>query len=176
VEDVCVEDVDNEVNEEGDIEGDNTELNQGVTDGDAGDVDDDDNALENTQELRNLRPSCARDYSYRFGHGRDETGVQLLQDAVNCMHVDSSRFNGYVFGHVMTQMTATAGIKKHGQKAIDALFQEFAQLEDKKVFQPLNATTLSVTEKRGALRAINLIAEKRCGKMKGRTCADGRPQ
>jgi hypothetical protein len=35
---------------------------------------------------------------------------------------------------------------------------------------------LSVTEKRGALRAINLIAEKRCGKMKGRTCADGRPQ
>jgi hypothetical protein len=51
----------------------------------------------------------------------------------------------------MTQMTATAGIKKHGQKAIDALFQEFAQLKDKKVFQPLNATTLSVTEKRGAL-------------------------
>jgi hypothetical protein len=67
------------------------------------------------------------------------------------MHVDSSHFDGYVFGHVMTQMTATAGIKKHGQKAIDALFQEFAQLKDKKVFQPLNATTLSVTEKRGAL-------------------------
>jgi hypothetical protein len=26
----------------------------------------------------------------------------------------------YIFGHVMTQMTATAGIKKHGQAAVDA--------------------------------------------------------
>jgi hypothetical protein len=29
--------------------------------------------------------------------------------------------------------------------------------------------------KRGALRAISVINEKRCGKIKGRTVADGRP-
>ena len=35
----------------------------------------------------------------------------------------------YIFGHIMTQMTATAGIKKHGQAAVDALLQEFCQLD-----------------------------------------------
>jgi hypothetical protein len=35
----------------------------------------------------------------------------------------------------MTQMTTSAGIKKHGQIAVDALIQEFAQLRDLGVFQ-----------------------------------------
>jgi len=34
----------------------------------------------------------------------------------------------------MTQMTATAGIKKHGQAAVDALLQEFCQLDSKNCF------------------------------------------
>jgi hypothetical protein len=39
----------------------------------------------------------------------------------------------YIFGHIMTQMTAAAGIKKHGQAAVDALLQEFCQLNSKHV-------------------------------------------
>jgi hypothetical protein len=38
------------------------------------------------------------------------------------------------------------------------------------------ATTITDGQKRAALRVINLIKEKRSGKLKGRTCADGRPQ
>ena len=38
------------------------------------------------------------------------------------------------------------------------------------------ASELKATQKREALRAINLIKEKRCGKLKGRTCADGSTQ
>jgi hypothetical protein len=76
----------------------------------------------------------------------------------------------------MTQMTATAGIKKHGQAAVDALLQEFCQLDSKNVFEPLDASTLTASQKREALCAVNLIKEKRSGKLKGRTCADGRSQ
>jgi hypothetical protein len=82
----------------------------------------------------------------------------------------------YIFGHVMTQMTATAGIKKHGQKAVDALLKEFCQLDNKLVFAPVRAGSLSTAQKVAALRAINLIKEKRDGALKGRSCADGSSQ
>lgn len=123
-----------------------------------------------------LRPNRTRDYSHRFGHDDEAANVQLLQQAVEKIFEDPSDAKKYVFGHVMTQMTATAGIKKHGQEAVDALFKEFAQLDDKRVFQPLDASSLSHSEKCAALRAVNLIKEKRSGELKGRTCADGRPQ
>jgi hypothetical protein len=38
-------------------------------------------------------------------------------------------------GIIMMQMTSKAGIKKHGQIAVDALFQEFLQLHDLEVFR-----------------------------------------
>jgi hypothetical protein len=76
----------------------------------------------------------------------------------------------------MTQMTATAGIKKHGQAAVDALLQEFCQLNNKDVFDPIDVSALTTGQKREALRAVNLIKEKRSGKLKGSTCADGRSQ
>ena len=39
----------------------------------------------------------------------------------------------------------------------------------------LNPYSLKISQKKVSLRAINLIKEKRSGKLKGRTCADGRP-
>jgi len=35
-----------------------------------------------------------------------------------------------VFGKVLTQKTAKAGIRLYGEEAVQALMQEFAQLED----------------------------------------------
>jgi len=105
-----------------------------------------------------------------------ETRVQLLQDTVKTISESCTDAYKYMCGHVMTQMTATAGIKKHGQLAIDALLAEFGQLDDKNVFEPYDAFSLMKEQKRQALRAVNLIKEKRCGRLKGRTCADGRSQ
>jgi hypothetical protein len=82
----------------------------------------------------------------------------------------------YVTGFMMTQMTAKAGIKKHGQVAIDTLFQEFLQLHNLGVFLGQHKSELTQTQKRGALQAISVIKEKRSGRIKGRTVADGRPQ
>jgi hypothetical protein len=84
--------------------------------------------------------------------------------------------NKHVFGYIMNQMTAKAGLRKYGKDAEIALMKEFAQLENLNVYEPLDVNTLTGEQKRGALRAINLIKEKRDGRIKGRTVADGRPQ
>jgi hypothetical protein len=82
----------------------------------------------------------------------------------------------YITGTVMMQMTAKAGIKKQGQVAVDALFDEFSQLHDLTVFRAQDAKGLTKAQKKAALLAINVIKEKRCGKIEGRTVADGRAQ
>ena len=64
-----------------------------------------------------------------------------------------------------------------GERAVAAMFKEYKQLDDmKKVFGRAKRADLTTSNKRRALRAINLIKEKRCSKIKGRICADGRWQ
>ena len=144
-----------------------------------------DDATAGAVESRyNLRTGRQRDYSHRLGHQMNNPAsnrsydpqFQMLQHAVKRANETAHEVCKYVFGHVMTQMTAIAGIKKHGHKAVDALFKEFCQLDDRSVFAPLHATDLTIEQRKQALRAINLIKEKRDGALKGRSCADGRPQ
>jgi hypothetical protein len=87
-----------------------------------------------------------------------------------------SDFDKSVFGYIMHQMTAQAGIKKHGRAAEAALMNEFAQLEKLDVYESVDPSTLTHEQRKGAIRAINLLKEKRDGTLKGRTVADGRPQ
>jgi hypothetical protein len=152
----------------------------------------------------NLRPNRRRNYDHRLGHimdepasgksydaaGKsydaaflqqghdDEDGPMTLREAVQEMQLTGENHDvlKHITGIIMTQMSAKAGIKKHGQVAIDALFEEFAQLHDLGVFLPQDGAVLTRNEKRGALRAISVVKEKRCGRIKGRTVADGRPQ
>jgi hypothetical protein len=141
-----------------------------------------------------LRPNRTRNYSNPFDHVMDEPAsgqsydAQLLQhepedkpslrEAVHDMNVTGSTIKvfEYVTGFIMTQMTAKAGIKKHGQVAVDALFQEFLQLHDKTVFARKHRSELTKAERQAALRAISVIKEKRYRKIKGRTVAGGKPQ
>ena len=82
----------------------------------------------------------------------------------------------YVYGRILTQMTTKAGIKQFGKAAVEALMQEFAQLENLDVYESVNVRFLTRDQRRAALRAINLIKRKRDGKLKGRTVADGSVQ
>ena len=68
-----------------------------------------------------------------------------------------------------------------GERAIAALLKEYNQMDKgpmpgKPVFGAVDYHTLSVQEKKEALEAVNLIKEKRDGKIKGRTCANGSKQ
>jgi hypothetical protein len=110
------------------------------------------------------------------GHLYGGGAFQFFQHAVENIDTDPLACTHGITGYLFTQMSAAAGIKKHGQVAIDALFKEFAQLHDKNVFEAMDASSLTEKQKKQALRAINVIKEKRCRRIKGRTCADGRPQ
>jgi hypothetical protein len=146
------------------------------------------------QARYNLRPNRARNYrnrlSYAIGspvstqsyetqflqHGKDD--APTLREAVQEMQRTGSDADvlKYITGIVMMQMTAKAGIKKHGQVAVEAMFGKFSQLHDLTVFRAQDAKGLTKAQKKAALRAINVIKEKRCGKIKGRTVANGRAQ
>jgi hypothetical protein len=81
-----------------------------------------------------------------------------------------------VVGVVFNQMGAKAGVKQYGEEAIQTIVAECKQLDDKKAFKPCNRKDLTTLERKKALRAITLVKEKRCGRIKGRTVADSREQ
>jgi len=147
-------------------------------------VEDEGIAEESNEPRYNLRPNRGRSYGHRLDHIMDnstdpksyERQFQfLLHDGF--LSEDPMEIVGpLVHDFLLTQMTASRGIKKHGQKAVDALFMEFGQLDKKTVFEPQYASELTSEQKQEALRAINLIKEKRDNSLKGRSCADGSTQ
>jgi hypothetical protein len=74
------------------------------------------------------------------------------------------------------QMSAKKGIKKHGRTAVNAILKEYKQLHDLGVFKPRFKNDLTGQQIKECLRLITVIKEKRTGDLKGRACADGRPQ
>ena len=82
---------------------------------------------------------------------------------------------------VLNQMSVKEGLRKHGSRAFAALLKEMKQLHDgampgKPVIMPIAHDDLTKKEKREALEAISLLKEKRDGKIKCRTCANGKKQ
>ena len=78
--------------------------------------------------------------------------------------------------YMFNQMTATQGIKIFQERAVAALIKEYKQLNDLAVLGVVDYGSLTKEQKSKALRAINLIKEKRDGKIKGRCCSDGSGQ
>ena len=70
-------------------------------------------------------------------------------------------------------MEATKGIKTYGKRSVVAMLNEYKQFHNLDIFGTQDATIMSRQKKYRAIRAVNLIKEKLCGKIKGRTCADG---
>ena len=170
-------------------EGANTEMNEGAAhmeeegagqveeEGATNNTGEEASSTGNNEEIAqqsgyNLRPSRSREYLHRF----DPQVYNVTNLHVSHTPKELINMTQKMFGFVFTQMTARAGIKKHGQAARDALTAEFAQLDYKGAYEPVQTTDLTESQRRGALRVINLIKEKRDGRLKGRSIADGRPQ
>ena len=124
-----------------------------------------------------MRPKREPTYNHLFG---SQFLQQVNATASASTAVVEDDIKRDLTGFIFTQMSAKAGIHKHGAKARAALLREAKQLNDKDAFQAFDAKSLNDAEKgnvlKTALRAVNLIKEKRDGSLKGRTCADGRPQ
>ena len=65
-----------------------------------------------------------------------------------------------------TQMETMKEIKMHSEKSIAAIYKECTQIEDMKVMRSLHTKSLIKPQIRGALCKINLVREKKCGKLK----------
>ena len=80
------------------------------------------------------------------------------------------------YAYAFTQMSAREGLKRFGERAANALIDEWVQLDKLGVFEGAYFHLLTPEQRKEALRLVQLIKEKRCGRIKGRTCADGRKQ
>ena len=98
--------------------------------------------VDRTRGGYNLRPNRAREYSHRF----DPRVYSVTNMHAARTPEVTTPMAQRLFGFVFTQMSARAGIKKHGQSARDALTAEFAQLEYKGVYEPIRATDLTETQ------------------------------
>ena len=133
-------------------------------------------------------PSCTssrthQNHNYKLLNSQGTTDTTLTQLDTNvspekpkslCVRI-CDMFKNLV-AITMTQMSAKKGIKKHGQDAVYAILKEYTQLHDLKVFKPQHKMDLAKDDIKDALRLITVIKEKRCGRLKGRACTDGRPQ
>jgi hypothetical protein len=76
----------------------------------------------------------------------------------------------------MTQHSVKKGLKEFGKAGSDAVIAEMQQLHDRDVIEPKKANLLTQGEKIKALHYLMFLKKKRCGRIKGRGCADGRKQ
>ena len=68
------------------------------------------------------------------------------------------------------------GIAKFGKRGTDAAESEMNQLHSREAWKPLDVNTLTKEERRSAMESLMFLTEKRDGRVKARTCADGRKQ
>jgi hypothetical protein len=107
----------------------------------------------------NLRPRAPRDYTKAVAPK------------------DYAHAHAAVENIVMTQHSVKKGLKLYGEAGAEAVVSKMQQLHDRDVtIEPKSANMLTVEEKRKALHYLMFLKKKRCGRIKGRGCADGRKQ
>ena len=74
------------------------------------------------------------------------------------------------------QMSLKAGLRTFGDDGLKAVEKEMRQLHDRSVMKPVHKGCLTVEQRREALAYLMFLKRKRCGKIKGRGCSDGRKQ
>ena len=77
---------------------------------------------------------------------------------------------------IFTQLSVKRGLKKHGEKAVGAVVTEFEKFMEYEAIGAADPDKMTFQEKKKALDAHTFLKEKRCGRLRARTVADGRPQ
>jgi hypothetical protein len=74
----------------------------------------------------------------------------------------------------MTQYNLKQGIKKFGDNGKAAVLVELRQLYDRNVMELVMKSDRTPADRKGALRYLMFLKEKRTGQIKGRGCAEQR--
>jgi Reverse transcriptase (RNA-dependent DNA polymerase) len=91
---------------------------------------------------------------------------------------DREFVSAYVSAHanVTAQMSAKKGLAVFREEGASALMKELSQVVVMEVMSGCDARELTRAQKQKALRYLMFLKEKRCGRIKGRGCIDGRKQ
>jgi hypothetical protein len=119
--------------------------------------------------LPRLRRNRQPDYAHLKGRDGDGSLVPTVARPHEFHHAH------LILEHiVMTQYNMKQGITKFGEEGKQAMLAELQQLYDRDIMEPVDKYDLTGDERKGALRYLMFLKEKRCGMIKGRRCADGR--
>jgi hypothetical protein len=150
---------------------------------------DNDNIEENNNNNSNLDPNEQEDISgldtidessrthYVTRKGRNVKlrkdlfdNYEFLQgDMKNVLNLDKTK-------GISTQWSLRQGLRFYPEETKKATITELSQLHQMNVFQPIHKSSMTRQEIIGTLNTLTFIKRKRCGRVKARTCADGRPQ
>ena len=81
-----------------------------------------------------------------------------------------------ILSFLTEQMSAKRGLKQFGTAGAEAIMNELKQIVYRKVMEGRKSGELTTAQKKAALKYLMFLKQKRCGKIKGRGCADGRKQ
>lgn len=77
---------------------------------------------------------------------------------------------------LFTQYMVEKGLKMFGQAGAETVKSEIVQLIEMDIMEPTSKTFLTYKEFGAALPYLIFFKQKRCGRIKGRGCADGQQQ
>ena len=134
------------------------------------DVDDDSDSEDSNESEVYSDNDQDPDYDPADESDDDPDDHVLLQETI----ADIDQPLGYLFQ--TEQMSLKKGLKLFGKAGADAVVEEMKQLDYRNVIKPAVASELTREEKKRSLRYLMYLKQKRCGRIKGRGCADGRKQ
>ena len=115
----------------------------------------------------NLCRNRGRNYNHRYAGNDfvtdDDSGIVMTMEGA---------------GEVLEtpQMSLKTGLRAFGADGAKAVEKEMKQLHDREVMFPVHKKSLTQEQRKEALAYLMFLKRKRCGKIKGRGCADGRKQ
>lgn len=135
------------------------------------------NAQDEDEEDAGVRRSSRRNKGQQKSKPYDEYLLFSHAKKKNdCNPIPREEWEEYAFGIALQQYSIKAGLRKFGMRGEKAVSKELRQRHDMVTFFPLDPSTITREQRARAIASLMFLKEKRNGDIKGRACADGRPQ
>jgi hypothetical protein len=115
-------------------------------------------------------------YKYAYSVTQIESQGVLNPDSHMFVQEDFYQAEPDVVAAIMTQLSLKAGLKEWGEEAFMTAQSEMKQLHFRKTFKPKHWQELSQVQQQTVLESHMFIKQKRDGKIKGKTVANGNKQ
>jgi hypothetical protein len=133
-----------------------------------------DNESHNEEDGNTPLPWLRRNRAHSYGHLKGRAGEGSLPTVARPDEFKGGRHQSHIIlqSVILTQYNLKQGINKFGDQGKAAVLTKLRQLYDRDVMDPVNKYNLTRAERKGPLRYLMFLKEKRGGTIKGRGCAD----